>query len=52
MEKLFNSYKGVALFYLVVFILSFIYVIRINSLNRIEKSNINDNHVYCAYLNE
>lgn len=51
MEKLFNSYKGVALFYLVIFILSFLYVIRIKSLNNIENVQINQN-TYYAYVNE
>ncbi len=48
MEKIFNNYKGVLLFYAVILILAFLCVIRINTLNSIAEGN---NQTYYAYNN-
>lgn len=48
MEKLFNNYKGVLLFYAVILILAFLCVIRINTLNSITES---EKQTYYAYKN-
>lgn len=45
MERIFDNYKGVILFYLVIMILSFLCVVRINSLNNIADAN----NTYYAY---
>lgn len=46
MEKLFNNYKGVLLFYAVTLILAFLCVIRINTLNSIADNNNNNINYY------
>lgn len=50
MEKLFDNYKGVVLFYIMVLLLSVLYVMRVNELNRIAENN-NVNKSYYAYKN-
>jgi hypothetical protein len=47
MEKVFNNYKGVLLFYADILILAFLCVIRINTLNSI--ANNESNQSYYAY---
>lgn len=43
MEKVFEDYKGVILFYIVVIVFSLLFTIRINNLNQI--GNVNNSEV-------
>ncbi|MEG2457636.1 MAG: hypothetical protein RSB41_01940 [Bacilli bacterium] len=49
MEKVFDSYKGVVLFYAVVILLSFIFVIRIKDINSTAQRTNHNESVQVKY---
>lgn len=46
METIFDNYKGIVLFYLVIAILSLLYVVRINTLNTVATTEENSYYAY------
>ncbi len=49
MEKLFEDYKGIILFYIIIALLAFVCTLRLNSLNSVGSNN-NDNQVEVTHF--